>query len=148
MLDPNRTAAPTMLTTTCVTTPAKIREMPRASMNGQAVGAGTRIEFVSLTFIALPSDHVDHCEHCYPHPVYKVPIPGQQLESPALPLHASTKSKDECQQQEGQTDNHVTRMQTNQRVKGGAEQIGCNRQMEIVDQVEPLNRRVPQEFEA
>src|SRR6266404_9407030 len=104
MLDPSRTAAPTMLTTACVTNPDKIKVMPSASRNGQAVGGGTRIEFVSLTFIALPSDHVDYGEHCHPHPVHKVPIPRQQFESPALPLHASTKPKDECQQQERQTD--------------------------------------------
>src|ERR1700676_2276510 len=104
MLDPNRIAAPTILTAGWVTNPDKIKVMPSASMNGQAVGAGTRIEFVSLTFIALPSDHIDYGEHCHPHSVYKVPIPRQQFESPALPLDASTKSKNEREQQERQTD--------------------------------------------
>ena len=37
-----------MLTAACVTNPAKISVIPSAAMNGQAVGAGTRIEFESF----------------------------------------------------------------------------------------------------
>ena len=83
-----------MLTTACVTSPVKISVMPNAAMNGHAVGAGTRIEFEFFSFaIELTSNHVDHGEHHHPNRIHEMPIPGQQFESPSLPIHASPQSQ-------------------------------------------------------
>src|SRR5215471_17891778 len=122
--------------------------MPSATMNGQAVGAGTRIEFDWVSFIVLTSDHVDHGEDRHPNRIHEVPIPGKQLESPALSEHASAQSDSESKQQQRQSNRYVTRVQADQRVEGGAEQVCADRQMEIANQVAPLHRGVAQEFEA
>jgi len=40
-----------------------------------------------------------------------VPIPGQEFETPTLPMHASPLFKEQREQQQSQIENHVTGMQ-------------------------------------
>ncbi len=110
--------APTTLTAAWVTSPARINVIPNAAMNGHAVGAGTRIEFESFSLIALTTDHVDYGEHHDPYCIHEVPIPRQKFEATGLPLHASSESKDEREEQQRQAEGDVTRVQTDQRVEG------------------------------
>src|SRR5208337_4322843 len=80
--------APSMLTDTLVSSPARINEAPRASRKGHAVGVGrttvlglpaacwSRVSIVE----SLPRDKVHNAEHNNPHGIYKMPVHGENLD--------------------------------------------------------------------
>ncbi len=62
--------------------------------------------------------------------------------------HMSQRRKDHDDGQSGGADDHVKRMQPDQRIKRGAKQISADRQSLVVDQPMPFARRAQQEDHA
>jgi len=78
-----------------------------------------------------------------------MPIQRQNLGSfGVFLLHITKEREDRDRCESKQANRYVKRMQTDQRVVGGTEQIGLEGQAFVVDQVPPLRRRAPEEDRA
>ncbi len=93
----------------------------------------------SLRCPSLTSDHVNHREHHHPDRIHKMPVQRKHLRrarrvpaSPARPTRTPSRSTGQ------QTDDHVKRMQPDQRIIRRAEKIRLDRQPSVVNQVMPL----------
>src|SRR5262245_13555029 len=84
--------------------------------------------------------HIHNGEHDDPHSVDEMPVPGKELKTSRLLEHgvaASAHAEDERKQ--AQSHEHMTRVETDERVEGRAEHVGGDRQMIVDDEVLPLH---------
>src|SRR5262245_3825401 len=114
---------PTIETRTWVTSPAPTSTIPNAVIMGHAVGAGTTIGPRSSA-IALSPHHVHREEHDHPHAVHEVPVPGEQLGALDVPVvDVPPQRQDQDQADDGEPDRHVQRVQPDEGIERGAEEV-------------------------
>src|SRR4029453_3354350 len=154
---------PTAVTMPLVTRPANPSVMPSAAIIGQAVGAGSSmnssesrcgggslIPFGSARRRRVAaavggarrasSDHVHGGEDDHPHRVDEVPVPGEYLDALGMRrVHGTAQAENQHQREQHEADGHVAGVEADQRVVGGAEQVGPDRQVMPVDQAVPFN---------
>src|SRR5215471_16690835 len=140
---------PTTVTSTFVTRPAHASVIPNAAISGHAVGAGTSIVERRSGSIRLASDHVDGEEDDHPHAVDEMPVPGEHLGALRLlcvDVPAQRQQEDETDHRE--PDRHVQRVEPDERVEGGPEEVRGDGEPVGPDEARPLARGEEQERQA
>src|SRR5215831_19923395 len=140
---------PTTVTSALVTRPAHASVIPNAAISGHAVGAGTSIVERRSGSIRLASDHVDGEEDDHPHAVDEMPVPGEYLGALRLlsvDVPAQCEREDEADHRE--PDRHVQRVQPDERVEGGTEEIRRDGEPHGADEPRPLAGGEKQERQA
>src|SRR5271163_1595208 len=118
------TTAPSMLSDSAVTNPANTSVIPKARASGHAVGAG--ISILSGICIAplLNSDNVNNSENDYPNCVHEVPVHCQDLHPLRVFGPKLCREVKNCHGEKSeQSYCYVKRVETDQRIISGAEQI-------------------------
>src|SRR5579871_6089002 len=93
----------------------------------------------SLHCFLSTSDDVNHGENYNPNCIDKVPVQREYNDAAKMILvHLSRQTEDENDSKHNQAGCDVKRVQPNQRVICGSEQIGRNRQPMLVNQPVPL----------
>src|SRR4030095_15644674 len=142
-------ATPTTLTARWVTSPANPRVTPSATTIGHGVGAGSAMlpgSVDRLTACPSSSNYVDHREDDDPHAVHEVPVPGDELDALGMDgLEDAGACEDEAEAQHEESENHVRRVQADERIERGPEEIRTDREAPLDDEVVPLTRRAPQQ---
>ena len=83
----------------------------------------------------LTADDVDHGKDDDPYAIDKMPVPREHLDVLGVrPRHVSAQAQDQDQHEQGQTHDHMTGMQADQRVEGGPEKISTDREVIPKDQ--------------
>src|SRR5260221_318806 len=126
---------PRTLTEAAVSRPANISVTPAARTIGHAVGAGTSISMAARFSISLSSapKHVDDGEHDDPDGVHEVPVEGQHSDPRRmLPADVPGDGERRDDRHENQADDHVERVQADQRVVRGPEQVRGDREPVLV----------------
>src|SRR6267154_5690007 len=146
-------AAPRTLTDMLVTSPANRRVVPKARMNGQAVGAGTSIMrggreasfncsvANSVDMSTSATENVNYGKNHDPYGVDEMPVHREHFDVTRL-LHPYTATKSEHRngQEHDETCGDVKRVQADKRVICCPEQVGRDRQPVFIDQPVPFLR--------
>ena len=119
-----------------VTMPVMMSEMPSASTRGHAVGRGklddVRVVFGCSScmvppFCGLSAEDVDNGEDDNPDGVDKMPVEREHFEpAGVLAGERAGEREEQSEREHDEADDDVDGVQANERVKGGAEEIGLD----------------------
>src|SRR5262249_18071760 len=145
---------PRTLTDTAVSKPANMSVTPAARTSGHAVGAGISISKAlrsddgtgcMATAVSSAPDHVDDREDDDPDPVDEVPVQSEHIDAGrVLPSDVAGDREQRDDRHQDQADDDVERVQADQRVVRGPEQVRGNREPVLVDQPVPFPPRAEQ----
>src|ERR1035438_3010848 len=146
--------SPRMAMARFVTMPARMSETPSASTRGHAVGRGSWIAAGSVfgcwscmaVLWLLSAEDVDNGEDDDPDGVDKMPVEREHLDPAGVfGGEVAGEREKECQRKHDEADDDVAGVQADERVEGGAEEIGADGEAVAVDELVPLMRGAAQE---
>src|SRR5262249_17785757 len=140
---------PTTVTRALVTRPAHASVIPNAAISGHAVGAGGAIVARRAGCLRPASHHVDEVEDDDPHAVDEMPVPGEHLGAlRLLSVDVPAQCEREDEADHGEPDRHVQRVQPDEGIEGGTEEVRGDGEPLGPDEPRPLARGEEEERQA